>query len=156
LDGHHRLALIAAPPGAAVGLWQDGTHHGAERAGVPGTFCWNELNTRDLDRATDFFGTLFGWTYADNPASPTPYAIIQHEGRESGGILQMTEAWGDMPPHWMVYFAVETIEVSVERLQALGGRLHHGPFDTAAGPMAVVADPEGAVFHLIERHDTSS
>jgi len=143
------LAYIQGPTGATVGLWQDGTHHGAERVNEPGSFCWNELNTRDLESARTFFDDLFGWTYEDNPDAPSPYLIIQNEGRPNGGILEMNEEWADMPPHWMVYFAVENIEQSIEQLQSLGGALHHEPFDTQAGRMAPVADPQGAAFYLI-------
>ena len=144
------LAFIEDPTGGAVGLWQAGSNHGAERVNVPGTLCWNELNTRDLDGARDFFHALLGWTYEDNPDSPAPYAIIHNQDRPNGGILQMTDEWDGIPPHWSVYFAVANIDADVERLQALGGQLHHGPFATEVGRMAVAADPEGAPFHLIQ------
>ncbi len=144
------LAYVQDPTGASVGFWQAGTHKGAERVNVPGSFCWNELNTRDAGAACTFFHELLGWEYEDNDASPSAYFIIQNEGRANGGILQMTEEWGDIPPHWMVYFAVENIEASATAVRNLGGTLHHGPFDTPAGPIAVVADPQGATFHLIE------
>jgi hypothetical protein len=61
----------------------------------------------------------------------------------------MGDAWDGIPPHWSVYFAVTEVDADVKRLEALGGQLHHGPFDTSVGRMAVVADPEGAPFHLI-------
>jgi hypothetical protein len=147
------LAYIEAPTGGAVGLWQDGSHHGAERVNVPGAFCWNELNTRDMDGAKAFFHQLLGWTYEDNAESPTPYAIIHNDGRPNGGILEMNDEWGGMSPHWSVYFTVTDIDADVEQLRALGGQLHHGPFDTSVGRMAVVADPQSAIFHLIALSD---
>lgn len=143
------MAYIQDPSGATVGLWQDGNHHGAERVSKTGSFCWNELNTRESEQARKFFGELFEWQYEHNGASPSEYYIIKNRDRHNGGILTMTDEWGDMPPHWMVYFVVENVAKETERLQKLGGTLHFGPFDTAAGPMSVVADPQGGTFHLI-------
>lgn len=147
------LAFIEDPTGATVGLWQSTGFRGAERVNTPGSFCWNELNTRDLDGARDFFHELLGWTYEDNSDSPAPYAIIQNDSHDNGGILQMNEEWSEVPPHWMVYFASQDVDADVHRLQDLGGTLHHGPFDTEVGRIAVVADPQGAVFHLITLSD---
>lgn len=147
------FAFIKDPTGGTVGFWQDGSHRSAERVNMPGAFCWNELNTRDMDGAKGFFHELLGWTYHNNPDSPSPYAVIHNDGRPNGGILQMNEEWGDIPPHWSVYFTVADIDADVEQLQALGGQLHHGPFDTSVGRMAVVADPDGAPFHLIALTD---
>jgi predicted enzyme related to lactoylglutathione lyase len=64
---------------------------------------------------------------------PAPYRIIENAGRSNGGILEMSEEWGGTPPHWIVYFAVDDAEDAAARVRALGGLVHHGPFDTAAG-----------------------
>jgi predicted enzyme related to lactoylglutathione lyase len=36
----------------------------ANEAPKQGTFCWNELMTRDVERATKFYTDLIGWTAA--------------------------------------------------------------------------------------------
>ena len=149
-----KMAFIQDPTGAMVAFWEAGTHEGAELVNQPGSFCWNELATRDADAAKQFFADLFGWEYQDNPHAPSVYYIIKLKGRNNGGILQMTEEWGDIPPHWMTYFAVADVDEDAGRLEELGGTLHHGPFDTAAGRLAVVSDDQGAMFHLITLTDT--
>jgi uncharacterized protein len=60
-----RMALFADPTGAAVGIWQPKTFIGAQVANEAGSFCWNELNTRDLPTAKDFYSRVFGWTAND-------------------------------------------------------------------------------------------
>lgn len=100
------MTFIQDLSGASVGLWQKNTHDGVQNLGVPGTFCWNELATRDINAAQTFFADLLGWKYEDNPATPFPYKHIVCGGRQIGGILQMDQDFGDMPPHWMVYFNV--------------------------------------------------
>ena len=145
-----RIAFIEDPTGASVAFWEAGLEPGAEATKAPGTFCWNELATPDLKRAQAFYARLLGWTGYVNPRSPAPYRIIENSGRSNGGILEMTEEWGGAPPHWIVYFAVDAAEDAAARVRALGGSVLHGPFDTAAGKLAVCRDNQGAAFHLLE------
>lgn len=145
-----RIAFIEDTTGAGVAFWEAGLEPGAEATKVPGTFCWNELATPDLDLAQAFYAELLGWTGYVNPHSPAPYRIIENAGRSNGGILEMTGEWGGAPPHWIVYFAVEDAAAAAERVRALGGTVHHGPFDTAAGKLVVCRDNQGAAFHMLE------
>ena len=47
-----RMTVAQDPTGAIFGVWQAGTHHGAELANEPGSFQWNELETRDPTLST--------------------------------------------------------------------------------------------------------
>lgn len=145
-----RMAMIDDPTGAPLAFWQPGSDRGAELVTQPGALCWNELATPDLNAATGFYRDLLGWGYRDNPHAPAPYRIIENAGRPNGGMLQMTDEWGDTPAHWMVYFAVDDADTVAERVKALGGQVHHGPFDTAAGRLVVCRDNQGAMFHALE------
>jgi hypothetical protein len=145
-----RLAFFRDPTGAHAALWEARRHPGAGAVTEPDTFCWNELATRGAERARAFFTTVLGWSYQDNPHSPTPYSIILRDGQMNGGIMEMTEEWGEAPPHWMVYFAVADIDAAAKRLRALGGSVHFGPFATPVGRMCVVGDPQGEPFQLIQ------
>jgi len=149
-----RVAFIEDPTGASVAFWEAGLEPGAEAIKAPGTFCWNELATPDLDGAQAFYAELLGWTGYVNPHSPAPYRIMENAGRSNGGILEMTEEWGGVPPHWIVYFAVDDADDAAARVRALGGSVHHGPFDTAAGRLVVCQDNQGATFHLLELGET--
>lgn len=145
------MAVIEDPTGAAVGLWQPGLHRGAEAFGVAGAMCWNELNTRDGKTADAFFQGLFGYTLSSTESSEKmDYMTYNVDGKTVCGRLQMTAEWGDLPPHWMTYFAIDDVDAAVARLPGLEGKLHHGPFDTPYGRIAVVGDPYGAVFSLIQ------
>lgn len=148
------LAFVTDPTGATFGLWQKDQHIGATLVQEPGSLCWNELSTRDQVGAREFYGTLLGWSFsllevpADGP--PTEYHIIKNQAQDNGGIIQMNAEWGELPPHWMVYFSVADIDASVARVAELGGNVHVPQFDTSVGRIAVVADPQGAVFSLIQ------
>ncbi len=144
------LAFMRDPTGGQVGLWQKDQHPGAARINAPATFCWNELNTREADRARDFYGQLLGWTSRRNEHAPSLYHITQVQGRDHAGILQMTAEWGDMAPHWTVYFAVADMDRTQEKLTQLGGKALVPPFQIPMGRLSVVSDPQGAIFHVVQ------
>lgn len=144
-----RLGFLQDPTGATLGIWEPDGHFGFEVGTEANTVCWHELATRDLAGATAFFEGLFGWTTAINPLSPAAYRTVSLGEEELGGIIQMTEEWGDLPPHWTVYFAVEDADETTAAVLEAGGRVHHGPFDTPIGRLAVCADDQDAHFHVI-------
>ena len=57
------MAVFADPAGAVFGVWQPGTFPGAGLVNEPGAIAWNELNTRDLAGAKEFYGAVFGWDF---------------------------------------------------------------------------------------------
>jgi predicted enzyme related to lactoylglutathione lyase len=144
-----RMGFIQDPTGGTLGIWEADQHFGFEIGTEANSVCWHELATRDLDAAAEFLTELFGWTTAENPMSPSAYLVIRHAEEEMGGILQMTEEWGDLPPHWTVYFAVEDADETAESIREHGGSVEHGPFDTPIGRLAVCKDDQGAHFHVI-------
>lgn len=144
------LAYIQDPTGGNLGLWQKGFHYGSQIVNDPNSFCWNELATRDIEKAKDYYGKLFGWDYELNPGTPSTYYLIKLNGEMNGGIMQMTEEWGDMPPAWAVYFSVKNIDASLSKVEELGGKVVVPKFDTQVGPISVVSDPQGGHFYLIQ------
>lgn len=147
------MAFLQDPGGAAFAIWQAKEHIGAQWVNHPGGCCWNELATRDLGQAKTFYGELFGWTFEDNDQSPAPYVMIHNGSERNGGLMQMDEQWGQMPPHWAVYFTVEDVDSAAEKLQSLGGTVHRDPWELPVGRMAVVADAQGAAFYLIQLNE---
>lgn len=149
------LAFFQDPTGGHLALWQKDRHAGAQVTGEPGSFCWNELATRDCEAAKEFYAQLFGWEFELNEHSPTTYYIILNDGRHNGGMMQMTEEWGEIPPHWAVYFAVENAADTVKAVQDGGGHVHVPPFETPVGAIAVLADPQGGTYNIIEPSETN-
>lgn len=143
-----RLALLQDPTGAAFGLWQPGTHMGAQVVNQPNSLVWNELQTRDPAAAHDFYHKVFGWT---NDTSDSGYVMWYQDGRVHCGALPLSEEWGaDVPSNWLVYFLVEDVDAMAARLAELGGKALHGPVDMQGmGRFMVAQDPQGAVFALI-------
>jgi uncharacterized protein len=141
-----RMAVIQDPQGAFFMIWEPKTTIGAELVNVPGAFSWNELHTTGLDAARSFYGDLFGWEW-EFEESPEPYLVIKNQGGENGGVRGLSEP--GVPPHWLVYFAVEDMDAALSKVSELGGENVTGAMDIGNGQLAaVVRDPQGAVFGL--------
>jgi predicted enzyme related to lactoylglutathione lyase len=141
-----RMAVVQDPQGAYFMVWQPGRHFGAGLVNEPGALVWNELASPDLDGSSAFYGGLFGWTIAPFEASPEPYLSIKNGDANNGGIRAVTPS--GTPPHWLVYFGTEDIEDALAKAQELGGANLAGPIDIQIAEIAIVQDPQGAVFAL--------
>lgn len=149
--GQGRMAVLADPTGAYVSIWQPQIHRGAEVVNKPGSFCWNELYTRDIPAAREFYQKVFGWGIEESEFSGGPYTVFQVDGRPIAGGLDMSSMLPDsIPPHWLVYFAVASTADSVAKARELGATILAGPMETPMGPMAVIEDPAGAAFAIIQ------
>jgi predicted enzyme related to lactoylglutathione lyase len=140
-----RMAVIQDPQGAYILIWQPKEHHGAQLVNAPGAFAWNELASPDLDASASFYGDLFGWKITEMQGMPMRYLVINNGERSNGGI---TELQPPAPAHWLVYFAVAEIDAGLATVEQLGGRKLAGPIDIGVAKIAVVVDPQGAVFAL--------
>jgi uncharacterized protein len=145
-----RMTMLTDPGGAVIGVWQAGEHHGAGVVGEPGAMTWWEVNTRAFDACKRFYGELFGWEAEDLPDESVHYATWKRDGETVGGMLEMTEQWGELPAHWMAYFAVADTDEAARRAAEVGGEVGVPPTDTPYGRMAVLRDPTGAVFSVIK------
>jgi hypothetical protein len=140
-----RMAVLQDPQGAYFMVWQPGRNPGAELVSDVGALVWNELETSDIDGAASFYGELFGWTFAPFEASPTPYTIVMNAGRSNGGI---TGLHGPGPPHWIPYFGVAEIAGGIAAAEELGGTNYAGPIELPMAKLAVLGDPQGAMFAI--------
>lgn len=147
-----RMAVIADPAGAVLGLWQPGTHVGADLFRQPGTLSWFELATRDREAARRFYGELLGWTFDEMDMGDQGTYLVARIPDEEGvaGILEMTEQWpADIPPHWAIYIEVEDVDATVGRAGELGGNVLVEPTNFPGGRFALIQDPYGATFYVV-------
>lgn len=144
-----RMAAIQDPTGAALYLWQPKEFIGASVINAVGAMCWNELYTKDIEKAKQFYSDLFGWTYEIDQKNDG-YVMIKNNGRSNGGIYPITPEMGTMPPNWTVYFTVKNMEESLAKVKELGGTTYMDPKAISIGKIAMVADPAGVSFMFIE------
>ncbi len=108
---------------------------------APGTFCWEELATSDLEGAKAFYGEVLGWAYEDLPLDDGQVYVMATVDGHRVAALMGTEHH----PHWRSYVSVEDVDAAAARVIELGGSVRLEPFDVMdAGRLAGVADPTGA------------
>ena len=145
-----RFALLADPAGAVVGLWQSGTHTGADITDEAGSMTWNETMSRDVEAAQTFYATVFGYTYTDMSAPGFVYASFAVDGRTAGGIGQITDDTGEqLDPHWLVYFKVDDVDDALHTVTAMGGTVARHAWDSPFGRIALVDGPAGERFAIM-------
>jgi predicted enzyme related to lactoylglutathione lyase len=76
------------------------------------------------------------------------YNELRLEGRGIGGAMK--PPMDGMPAVWGVYFAVDDCDKAAEVAAANGGTVMQPPTDIPPGRMAVIVDPAGAVFNVLE------
>ena len=120
-----------------------------------GAFIWYELMTDDVAGAREFYRAVVGWEIeAEGQAVPTgtTYRMIQRaDGGMAGGLLEIT---ADMKangakPDWLGYIHHPDVDAAVAKVTEAGGTAHMPPMDMPVGRMAMVSDPQGAVFYLM-------
>jgi uncharacterized protein len=169
-----RMAACADPSGAVFYLWQAGTHRGAQAVNEPGSWNWSDLNTRDIEGAKAFYGSVFGWQidtldlgfgestmvrlpgYAEFLEQFDPQLRQRHAEQGVPPGFSDCIAWmqpmssdrfaDDIPPHWSVTFSVADTDAAAATAAELGGSVVTPPFDAGPVRAAVLSDPYGAVF----------
>lgn len=153
-----RMAVFLDTEGAAICAWQANQHHGSEVVNEPGAFCWSELYAKDRDKAKAFYSGLFGWK-PETHEGPMDYTEWKVGDRSVGGMIQITDEMGPIPPNWLTYFSVTDTDTATETAKKAGGSAMMGPMDIPdVGRFAILADGQGAVFAVIkmaDAHETS-
>jgi predicted enzyme related to lactoylglutathione lyase len=150
--GSGRMAAIQDPTGAYVFFWKPGRYDETMEYLLPGTLAWNDLGTRDPARAIDFYATLLGWDIQPMEAGPTPYWVVSIDGQGEGGIMPMPEmAPAEAPAYWLPYFGTVDLSAGVAKAVELGASVLSQPLELPdMVPLAVLADPAGATFALMQ------
>jgi predicted enzyme related to lactoylglutathione lyase len=147
IPGAGRMAFVADPTGAAVGLWQASGHIGATLVNEPNTLTWNELTTSDNATALPFYRAVAGIESAPTKMGDTEYTLLKVDGADVGGAT--SPQMDGVPNHWHVWFAVADTDVTAASAAAAGGSLLVPPMDMPIGKIATIRDPQGAAFSIL-------
>jgi predicted enzyme related to lactoylglutathione lyase len=118
----------------------------------PGKIVWVDLVTTDLGAAKTFYGGLFGWTFNDVHVGSTDYSVALLDGEPVGGIVERkVNPDQQRHPAWVTFISVRNVDRTQQSIVANGGRVlspaHTYP---KRGRQAVFADPQGAVFAVLQ------
>jgi hypothetical protein len=151
IPGVGRFAVVADPQGAVLCLFKgQGEPPAALPPQTPGLVSWHELITSDPEAAFAFYAKHFGWTKGDamNMGEMGTYQIVMRGDVAVGGMMRQ-------PPqvtarYWGFYFNVTDINAAIDRVNAGGGTILHGPVQVPGGSwIAQARDPQGAFFAMV-------
>jgi predicted enzyme related to lactoylglutathione lyase len=169
VPGAGRMALFSDPEGAAFWVLQPREHKGAGLVNDPGSVNFNGLNTRDLERARSFYGSVFGWQTLAMPGGPDMWTLagygdflerhhpdLRERWAEAGApkgfedvvanVMPTTNDQPDTPAQWSVTFGTDDTDATAAKATELGGRVIVPPVDAPWTRVTVIADPQGATF----------
>ena len=117
-----------------------------------GTFIWNELLTRDVDAAKQFYAGLVGWTFSAHPMpNGGTYWVAELDGKPVAGIMGMPQEMPTtVPPQWFEYLEVDDVDARLTVATQHGGKIMRPPFDVPdVGRLGFVTDATGAALGLM-------
>ncbi|TGD42720.1 VOC family protein [Pseudotabrizicola sediminis] len=118
---------------------------------VQGLPFWYELTASEIPASTAFYGPVMDWQFKDSGVPGFAYTVATKGDAMTAGLMGPDTP---MPEFWMVYFAVDDCDATAARVTALGGAIHRAPEDVpGTGRFAIVTDPQGAVFGLMQPED---
>jgi predicted enzyme related to lactoylglutathione lyase len=150
-----RMGIFVDPAGAAFGIWQAGTFAGAGIVNEPGALIWNELLTRDVPASTVFYRDALGLGAKTSEGTEIPYTEFLVDDASIAGMMDMNAAQlpAEIPPHWAVYFDVADCDASCAKAEKLGGTVAVPATDIPMGRFAMLTDPHGASFSIMQMND---
>ncbi len=163
LDGG-RIAVIADPAGAALGIWSPGAHKGAQLVNEPSAYSMSALMTADPEAAKRFYPEVFGWeieTFEMGDDEMVMWLVPGYVGgepqqpvrRDVVATMMPPSANGDAPPpHWHVDFWIADVDAAAAKIEELGGQILTPPYDIPGTGLrqAAFMDPQGATFSLTQ------
>jgi uncharacterized protein len=111
-----------------------------------GRFHWNELMTRDVEKAKKFYADTLGWSFEAMPMPDGTYWIATIDGEPVAGIFDIGGAeYQGVNEMWMPYIAVDDIDTRVRQAAQAGAKVMKEPFDVpGVGRIAMLTEPGGA------------
>nr|WP_239074645.1 VOC family protein [Streptomyces sp. SID10853] len=154
-----RMAGFTDPAGAEFAVWQPGDVQGLETVMEPDTMCWVELHTKDVAAAKSFYRSVFSWDYQDmSMGDGMVYTVVSAQGDEGddtshGGIMQLPKenVEAGAGSEWHPYFGVDDCDATFAAATGRGASVLMPPSNApGVGRLALLKDPDGAVFALIK------
>jgi predicted enzyme related to lactoylglutathione lyase len=153
-----RQAVLADPQGAVFAMLASSSGDPPDLLAEPGEWIWSALITRDPDTDAAFYQTIFDYEVFDLPADQGAQHLMlasDNYARASANALPANQK--STHPHWLNFVRVDDTVAMTAKLVALGGKVLSQPrVDRHGGKVAVVADPSGAPFGLLEWPETET
>jgi predicted enzyme related to lactoylglutathione lyase len=153
-----RQAIFADPQGAVFAVLQSSSGDPQDMLADPGEWIWSSVMTRDPDKDAAFYQNVFGYEVFDNPSEDgATHVVLSSDDIARASLNPLPAGAAKRHPHWLNFVRVTSATDMATKVEALGGRVLVKPFvDRHGGQVAVVADPAGAPFGLLEWTDADT
>ncbi len=147
-----REAVFADPQGAVFAVLASSSGDPSDVLAAPGEWIWTSLITTDPETDAAFYQKLFGYEVFELPASEgSQHLLLASDNYARASVNTLPANRPNVHPHWLNFVRVEDTVKMTAKVVALGGRVLVEPrIDRQGGKVAVVADPSGAPFGLLE------
>jgi predicted enzyme related to lactoylglutathione lyase len=148
-----RIAVVIDGQGAILGLVNSPSGDPPDQTDRQNNFIGSELWTTDLDKAIAFYAVLAGYELeVVEVGTGIKYHLLTRDSIPRAGVVKIS--WDDVKPNWIPYIAVKDVLQTIAQTEKFGGRLLIKPSEEMRNnPLAIIADPSGAVFGIQQIRD---
>ena len=147
-----REAVFEDPQGAVFAVLASSSGDPPDVLSAPGEWIWSSLLTSDADGDAAFYQALFDYEVFDLPSeNDGAHLMFASDNYARASANSLSGKLASARPHWLNYVRVEDVTTVAAKVASLGGRILVAPhLDRHGGMIAVVADPFGAPFGLLQ------
>jgi predicted enzyme related to lactoylglutathione lyase len=151
-NGRGRQAVLSGPDGAVFAILASASGDPGDYLAEPGEWIWSALLTSDPDTAAKFYQSVFGYDLFDLPSTDgLEHVVLSSQDYARAGINSLPKDARHRHAHWLNFVRVADTDAAVARAVTLGGRVLVEPrVDRNGGKIALLADPAGAPFGIME------
>ncbi len=145
-------AVFADPEGAVFGVMKSSSGDPEDTQGGLGDWIWIQLLSRDGRAASEFYKSVCGYEVIENtsPNHVNDYVLVS-KGYARATVRTLQTSREDAVPTWLPYVRVASVMEVVAKAKQLGGTALIDPKPSLLnGKVAVLADPTGAAFGVLE------
>ncbi|UJH66438.1 VOC family protein [Allomuricauda sp. SCSIO 65647] len=142
------IALIRDPLGAGFTVYE-GNQLASRYENAENALVWNELFISDLKKVQPFYEGVFSWSIS--PGNNHRHFILDSKEKQIGAIQEVSNELKGKYEYWGVFFAVDNVATTKQRVLQNGGSLIFEDENFTA-----LADPFGAFFHVVPLEKNST
>jgi predicted enzyme related to lactoylglutathione lyase len=153
-----RQAVLSDPEGAVFAILASSSGDAPDFLAASGEWIWSSLLARNPDAEAAFYQQVFAYDVFDLASDDgLEHVILSSDDFARASVNAMPGDPARRHAHWLNFIRVDNTVDMVAKVTASGGRVLVEPHvDRHGGQVAVVADPAGAPFGLMEWTDRDS
>jgi hypothetical protein len=150
--------ILSDPEGAVFALLASSSGDPPDYLPAVGEWIWSSLHAKDAGAEAAFYQQLFNYDVFEAPSDDGQvHLILSNDNYARVSANDLAQGSTRRHPHWLNFVRVQSATDMATKVGSLGGRVLVAPReDRHGGMVAVVADPAGAPFGLMEWSDSDS